>query len=117
MRWYALALVGLAARAEAFAPAQQHGASRRIATRAEPAADDVVSPFESDGSKDDDDDEILPLTYDNVEKILDEMRPYLMSDGGNVRIAEIDGPVAAKPAEDFNRVVTFPGLKGGVEML
>ena len=93
MRWYALALVGLAARAEAFAPAQQHGASRRIATRAEPAADDVVSPFESDGSKDDDDDEILPLTYDNVEKILDEMRPYLMSDGGNVRIAEIDGPV------------------------
>ena len=85
-------MVGLAARAEAFAPAQQHGASRRIATRAEPAADDVVSPFESDGSKDDDD-EILPLTYDNVEKILDEMRPYLMSDGGNVRIAEIDGPV------------------------
>ena len=33
------------------------------------------------------------------------------------RLAEIDGPVAAKPAEDFNRVVTFPGLKGGVEML
>ena len=29
------------------------------------------------------------------------------------RLAEIDGPVAAKPAEDFNRVVTFPGLKAG----
>lgn len=28
----------------------------------------------------------LPLTLENVEKTLDEMRPYLMSDGGNVRV-------------------------------
>ena len=35
----------------------------------------------------------LPLTSDNVEKVLDEMRPYLMSDGGNVELVEIDGPV------------------------
>mmetsp|Transcript_20404 Transcript_20404/g.35205 ORF Transcript_20404/g.35205 Transcript_20404/m.35205 type:complete len:232 (+) Transcript_20404:130-825(+) len=35
--------------------------------------------------------EVLDLTWDNVEKVLDEMRPYLMSDGGNVRIADIDG--------------------------
>eukprot|EP00607_Mallomonas_marina_P003719 CAMPEP_0182427702 /NCGR_PEP_ID=MMETSP1167-20130531/18997_1 /TAXON_ID=2988 /ORGANISM="Mallomonas Sp, Strain CCMP3275" /LENGTH=164 /DNA_ID=CAMNT_0024610131 /DNA_START=277 /DNA_END=771 /DNA_ORIENTATION=+ len=40
-----------------------------------------------------DDDYELPLTRDNVEKVLDEMRPYLQSDGGNVRLAEIDGPV------------------------
>ena len=53
----------------------------------------MVSPFESDGNRAAAADEILPLTCDNVEKILDEMRPYLMSDGGNVRIAEIDGPV------------------------
>ena len=38
-------------------------------------------------------DELLPLTLDNVETILDELRPYLMSDGGNVRIAGIEGPV------------------------
>lgn len=35
----------------------------------------------------------LTLTPDNVEKVLDEMRPYLMSDGGNVELVEIDGPV------------------------
>lgn len=35
----------------------------------------------------------LTLTPDNVEQVLDEMRPYLMSDGGNVELVEIDGPV------------------------
>ncbi len=35
----------------------------------------------------------LELTFDNVDMVLDEMRPYLISDGGNVAIAEIDGPV------------------------
>lgn len=35
----------------------------------------------------------LTLTPDNVEKVLDEMRPYLMADGGNVELVEIDGPV------------------------
>lgn len=59
---------------------------------------DVVSPFtdgvNSKGFGDSgDDDEILPLTIENVEKVLDEMRPYLMSDGGNVRLDEIDGPI------------------------
>jgi Fe-S cluster biogenesis protein NfuA len=33
------------------------------------------------------------LTIDNVERVLDELRPYLMADGGNVEIVEIDGPV------------------------
>ncbi|WP_448379856.1 NifU family protein [Gloeomargarita sp.] len=37
--------------------------------------------------------ETLPLTKENVEKVLDEMRPYLMADGGNVELVEIDGPV------------------------
>jgi Fe-S cluster biogenesis protein NfuA len=37
--------------------------------------------------------ETLPLTVENVEKVLDEMRPYLMADGGNVELVEIDGPV------------------------
>ncbi|WP_017716274.1 NifU family protein [Kamptonema formosum] len=37
--------------------------------------------------------ETLELTAENVETVLDEMRPYLMSDGGNVELVEIDGPV------------------------
>ena len=52
----------------------------------------IVSPFENpDGGVSPD--EILELTHENVEKVLDEMRPYLIQDGGNVSIAEIDGPV------------------------
>lgn len=73
--------------------------------------DQIVSPFERRLEDDDDDEdgagdegedpfavapkanEPLPLTLDNVEMILDEMRPYLISDGGNVAVTEIDGPV------------------------
>jgi Fe-S cluster biogenesis protein NfuA len=35
----------------------------------------------------------LALTPENVETVLDELRPYLMADGGNVELVEIDGPV------------------------
>lgn len=47
---------------------------------------DIESPFArpdvtDDMDDDDDDDDVLPLTLDNVEAVLDEMRPYLMSDG------------------------------------
>lgn len=35
----------------------------------------------------------LALTPENVETVLDELRPYLMSDGGNVELVDIDGPV------------------------
>lgn len=35
----------------------------------------------------------LALTEENVETVLDEMRPYLMADGGNVELVEIDGPI------------------------
>ncbi|KOR37104.1 MULTISPECIES: NifU family protein [Planktothricoides] len=35
----------------------------------------------------------LALTPNNVETVLDELRPYLMSDGGNVELVEIDGPI------------------------
>jgi len=37
--------------------------------------------------------ELLELTWDNVETVLDEMRPFLIQDGGNVAIADIDGPL------------------------
>ncbi|MGK7936273.1 MAG: NifU family protein [Xenococcaceae cyanobacterium] len=35
----------------------------------------------------------LALTQNNVETVLDELRPYLMADGGNVELVEIDGPI------------------------
>jgi Fe-S cluster biogenesis protein NfuA len=35
----------------------------------------------------------LALTSENVESVLDELRPYLMADGGNVELVDIDGPV------------------------
>jgi Fe-S cluster biogenesis protein NfuA len=35
----------------------------------------------------------MTLTPENVENVLDEMRPYLMADGGNVELVELDGPI------------------------
>ena len=37
--------------------------------------------------------ETMALTLENVEKVLDELRPFLMADGGNVEVVEIDGPI------------------------
>jgi Fe-S cluster biogenesis protein NfuA len=34
----------------------------------------------------------LTLTSENVENVLDELRPYLLADGGNVELVEIEGP-------------------------
>lgn len=34
-----------------------------------------------------------PLTLENVEMVLNELRPYLMADGGNVRVVDIEGSV------------------------
>ncbi|KAL9174752.1 hypothetical protein ABFS82_02G072000 [Erythranthe guttata] len=35
----------------------------------------------------------FPLTEENIECVLDEIRPYLIADGGNVALHEIDGNV------------------------
>lgn len=35
----------------------------------------------------------LALTQENVENVLEELRPYLMADGGNVQLIDIEGPV------------------------
>jgi Fe-S cluster biogenesis protein NfuA len=35
----------------------------------------------------------MELTLQNVETVLDELRPYLMADGGNVEVVELDGPI------------------------
>jgi Fe-S cluster biogenesis protein NfuA len=69
-----------------------------VSLRAE-AAEPVVSPFDPSVDADvaekasGNDDGPLPLTLENVEKVLDTMRPYLMSDGGNVRVSDIDGGI------------------------
>ena len=62
----------------------------------------IVSPFDASENGGEDAVGTLPdmsdkgpldLTWDNVELVLDDMRPYLIQDGGNVAITEIDGPV------------------------
>ncbi|WP_287280242.1 NifU family protein [Okeania sp. SIO2G5] len=35
----------------------------------------------------------MELTNENVETVLDTLRPYLMADGGNVELVELDGPI------------------------
>ena len=35
----------------------------------------------------------MELTPENVEQVLDELRPYLMADGGNVELVELEGPI------------------------
>lgn len=54
--------------------------------------DTVTSPFESDGSTkvNGNGAEPLAFTMENVDKVLDEIRPYLISDGGNCRVDSID---------------------------
>jgi lysyl-tRNA synthetase class 2 len=66
----------------------------------------IVSPFDNNDQQDVDsagdadaptatmdDDTPLELTWENVDLVLEEMRPFLIQDGGNVAISEIDGPV------------------------
>lgn len=70
----------------------------------------IVSPFDNNdasGDSDSDDEGVtvvatkpdsvgpgpFELTWDNVDMVLEEMRPYLIQDGGNVKISEIDGPI------------------------
>merc|ERR1719183_2875171 len=60
----------------------------RICSTAEP----VVSPFET-GKEGTPLVGPLDLTLENVEAVLDEMRPYLIADGGNVAVVDIDGGV------------------------
>merc|ERR1719436_2021662 len=52
----------------------------------------MTSPFDQNGVAGGEKPK-LPLTWDNVETVLDEVRPYLRSDGGDCKIVEIDGPI------------------------
>jgi Fe-S cluster biogenesis protein NfuA len=57
-------------------------------TSASPATEPVASAVASAEASDP-----RALTLENVERALDELRPYLMADGGNVEVVEIDGPI------------------------
>ena len=52
----------------------------------------VASPFESGkpGTADADADAELAFTVENVDAVLEEVRPYLISDGGNVAVHAVD---------------------------
>mmetsp|Transcript_86931 Transcript_86931/g.243624 ORF Transcript_86931/g.243624 Transcript_86931/m.243624 type:complete len:311 (+) Transcript_86931:134-1066(+) len=53
--------------------------------------DSMVSPFEGGGAAESK--SKLSLTLENVDKVLDELRPYLQNDGGDCKIVDIDGTV------------------------
>ena len=55
----------------------------------------IISPFENDKeaaatTSTIDDQQPLELNRENVDKVLDEVRPYLISDGGNVAVHNVD---------------------------
>eukprot|EP00934_Nitzschia_sp_Nitz4_P007141 Nitzschia sp. Nitz4//scaffold106_size73319//57749//58656//NITZ4_005744-RA/size73319-processed-gene-0.59-mRNA-1//1//CDS//3329532544//7131//frame0 len=66
-----------------------------LAATEQPQPVSPVSPFESnpEAAKDVNGKAALALTWENVDSVLDEMRPFLKQDGGNVALREIDGPV------------------------
>ena len=95
-----LALLLIIGPASAFViPSKTFGSTKLFSAETEDAA--IVSPFDDSQDfaayKRADPVELLDgpldLTWENVEAVLDEMRPYLIQDGGNVAIKEIDGPV------------------------
>jgi len=53
---------------------------------------EIVSPFESSqaATTTNTDGQPLELNSENVDKVLDEVRPYLISDGGNVSVQNVD---------------------------
>lgn len=101
-------LVGVTDSFQVAVPPQQHHRllpSPSLPSRLynSPSDDQIVSPFDNSSEVSSGDssttsstatlDGPLDLTWDNVELVLDGMRSYLIQDGGNVAIQEIDGPV------------------------
>jgi Fe-S cluster biogenesis protein NfuA len=96
--------------------------ARERETRAEGG---VVSPF-ADAAKATmgdvdvvDDAPKLPLTMENVDNALDEVRPYLIADGGNVELVEIeDGIVVVRLNGACGTCASSSAtMKGGIEKL
>lgn len=73
------------------APSAPVASSARSAPGSIVAQASIESPFAVSQQSGSSDDGPLPLTLENVELVLDGMRPYLLADGGNVAVREIDG--------------------------
>ena len=59
----------------------------------------------------------MEFTHDNIEGLLDEVRPFLMADGGDVELVEIDGTIVKIRLQGAcqtcaNQITT---LKAGIE--
>jgi Fe-S cluster biogenesis protein NfuA len=50
----------------------------------------IISPFDQPTAYATSDGESLPFNKENVDTVLDEIRPYLISDGGNVSVDSVD---------------------------
>lgn len=81
-------------RAATSSPSQPLFVDATPAAAAGGGGDDVVSPFDAGTGAvtplPPDSDGALDLTPENVDKVLDEVRPYLISDGGNVSVRDVD---------------------------
>ena len=65
--------------------------ARGIIDEPEPEKDEpVVSPFDQPIYATTADGKALEFTRENVDKVLEEIRPYLISDGGNVSVERVD---------------------------
>jgi lysyl-tRNA synthetase class 2 len=67
---------------------EETGRFVRVGTTAN-GGNDITSPFDAGPSGSEA--QTLALTWENVELVLDEVRPYLRSDGGDCRIVDIYG--------------------------
>ena len=99
----------------------------------EPSKDPVVSPFaanvgadgeskvtEGDGvGSEDADAPKLELTMENVDKALDEVRPYLIADGGNVELMSIENGIVVVRLNGAcgSCASSSATMKGGIEKL
>ena len=73
-----------------FTPPGLQGAIQS-ARRCRIVAQALETPFVSAGAASTSAKDALPLTLENVELVLDDMRSYLIADGGNVAVRDIDG--------------------------
>lgn len=52
--------------------------------------EDIISPFEKSELEVAEEGDFLQLSNDNIDVVLDEVRPFLISDGGNISVKSVD---------------------------
>ena len=87
------------------------------------ASASVVSPF-AEAAKEENADAVdespkLPPTMENVDEALDEVRPYLVADGGNVELVKIEGKIIVVRLNGACGTCASSSatMKGGIEKL